>query len=260
MKTPVTTLAIATGIALTAACQSTRMDATTDAKLAPEPAVEASAAVPAGEPVSYSFDVAFQTHLDINLPEQDVYLEREPGSGEVWRVTVGDNDMSASLYKTSERIPHNPFDPAALGPHPKGEAMGMSLGQWLKQRGTGTYSYENGVGSLDLEFTNLVPNGVYTMWHAFVALPPTTPFSGILDLPLGARDGSESVFVADENGDARFTHSFTPGLQMSDVWTTALLAINYHSDGKTYGALPGDFGLNAHVPLFLMLPNRNGIQ
>jgi len=258
MTSIATKLAIATGIALTAACQSTRMDATADAEKAPEAAVEAASQAAQGP--SYTFDVAFQTHLDINLPEQDVFLERDPGSDEVWRITVGENDMNAPLYKTSEAVPHNPFDPKALGPHPKGEPMGMTLGQWLKQRGTGTYSYENGRGTLDLEFTSLVPNGVYTMWHAFVALPPTEPFSGILDLPLGARDGSESVFTADADGSARFVHSFAPGLQMSDVWTTALLAINYHSDGKTYGGLPGDFGLNAHVPLFLMLPNRDGIE
>ena len=54
--------------------------------------------------------------------------------------------------------------------------------------------------------------------------------------------------------------TFKPCLQMSDVWTTSMLAINYHSDGKTYAGLPGDFGYNAHVPLFLMLPQRDGIQ
>lgn len=207
-----------------------------------------------------SFDLAFITHLDADLPEQDVYIEREPGSGQVWRVTKGENNMRAPLYKTAIEVEHNPFDPKALGPHPKGEALGFTLGEWLRHQGTGTYTYKDGVGSLDLEFTGLVPNGVYTMWHAFVALPPTEPFSGALELPLGARDGSESVFVADEKGNAKFVHTFSPGLEMSDVWTTSMLAINYHSDGKTWGGLPGDFGLNAHVPLFVMLPNREGIE
>ena len=91
-------------------------------------------------------------------------------------------------------------------------------------------------------------------------LPPTEPFSGTLDLPLGARDGSTSVFKADAQGNAKFKHTFRPGLQMSDVWTTSMLAINYHSDGKTYGAYPGKFGLNAHVPLFVMLPKREGLE
>ena len=106
----------------------------------------------------------------------------------------------------------------------------------------------------------LVANGVYTIWHAFMALPPTTPFSGTLDLPLGARDGSESVFRADANGNATVERRFQPCLQFSDVWTTSMLAVNYHSDGKTYQADPGKFGYNAHIPLFLMLPNREGIE
>ncbi len=209
---------------------------------------------------SYSIDLAFITHLDLDLPEQDVFIEREPGSNEVYRVTKGDNDMNQPLYKTAVRVPHNPFSEAAIGPHPKGEPIGLTLGQWLRHTGTGTYTCENGTGTLETSFAGLVPNGVYTMWHAFMALPPTEPFSGTLDLPLGARDGSESTFVADSEGKASFEHSFKPCLEMSDVWTTSMLAINYHSDGKTYGAYPGDFGLNAHIPLFLMLPPRAGIE
>ena len=228
---------------------------------APTAETETTAAVEAIRPSRIiSFEIAFMTHLEMNLPEQDVYIEREAGSNEVFRVTTGDNDMKAPLYKTAVAVKHDPFDPKAVGPHPKGEALGMTLGQWLKHRGTGTYSYRDGVGHLKLSFEGLVPNGVYTMWHAFMALPPTTPFSGTLDLPLGARDGSESVFTADANGKAEFVHSFRPGLQMSDVWTTSMLAINYHSDGKTYGGVPGDFGLNAHIPLFVMLPQREGIE
>ena len=65
---------------------------------------------------------------------------------------------------------------------------------------------------------------------------------------------------ADAEGKASFSHSFKPCLQMTGEWITSMLAIAYHSDGKTYGAYPGDFGLNAHVPLFLMLPNRKGIE
>ena len=98
------------------------------------------------------------------------------------------------------------------------------------------------------------------MWHAFMPAVPPVPFAGALELPLGAADGSESVFRADAEGKAKFVHSFKPGLEMSDVWTTALLAINYHSDGKTYGGHPGKFGLHSHIPLFVMLPKREGIQ
>ena len=209
---------------------------------------------------SQSIDIAFITHLDAGLFEQDVYIEREAGSGEVFRVTSGDHNMKAPLYATAEMVKHNPFDLSTVGPHPKGKALGMTLGEWLKHNGQGTYTYKDGTGYLDLSFTGLVPNGVYTMWHAFLPTAPPVPFGGTLDLPLGASDGSESVFVADANGNAKFTHSFKPGLQMSDVWTTAMLAINYHSDGKTYGGDPGEFGNKAHIPIFAMLPKRDGLN
>lgn len=207
-----------------------------------------------------SIDLAFVTHLDMDLPEQDIFIEREPGSGKVYRVTKGDNDMKAPLFKAARPVKHNPFSEEAVGPYEKGEALNMTLGQWLKHAGRGTYTCTDGEGALDTSFTGLVPNGVYTMWHAFIALPPTDPFSGTLDLPLGARDGSTSVFVADADGKAAFRHTFRPCLQMSDVWTTSMLAINWHSDGRTYGAHPGEFGYNAHIPLFLMLPNRDEIN
>lgn len=209
---------------------------------------------------SGSIDIAFITHLDAGLPEQDVYIERVQASGQVYRVTNSDHNMNASLYATAEKVNHNPFDLSTVGPHSKGQPLGMTLGQWLRHSGKGTYSYRNGTGYLQLSFTGLVPNGVYTMWHAFMPSSPPVPFGGTLDLPLGASDGSESVFTADSEGNARFTHSFKPGLQMSDVWTTAMLAINYHSDGRTYGGDPGEFGKNAHIPIFTMLPKREGLK
>ena len=208
----------------------------------------------------FTIDLAFITHLDASLPEQDVYIEREPGSGDVYRVTISDNDMDAPLFKSAVPVPHNPFDASAVGPHPKGQAFGMTLGKWLRHQGAGTYSCRNGEGRIDTRFTGLVENGIYSMWHVFTSIPATTPFSGFLDLPLGAKDGSTSVFVADENGNAIFRRKFRPCLQMSDSWTTALLAINYHSDGRTYAGRPGAFGYNAHVPLFLMLPPREDFQ
>ncbi len=226
----------------------------------PEIAAPKPAAAAEEKKAALSIDVAFITHLDANLPEQDVYIERDAGSGQVYRVTTGDHNMNEPLFAVANEVPHNPFDPKAIGPHPKGESLGMTLGQWLKHRGTGTYTYKDGIGSLKLSFTGLVPGGVYTMWHAFMPAVPPEPFTGTLDIPLGANDGSESVFQADENGKAEFVHTFKPGLQMSDVWTKSMLAINYHSDGKTYGGHPGKFGFNAHIPLFAMLPDRQGIE
>jgi hypothetical protein len=214
-----------------------------------------SAPTPA-DTATVSISLAFVTHLDMNMPEQDVFIERESGSGEVWRVTNGDNDMSVPLFAASRAVEHDPFNPDALGPYPRGRPLGVSLGEWLGHRGRGVYRCENGTGSLAISFSGLVPNGVYTIWHAFMALPPTTPFSGTVDLPLGARDGSESVFLANAVGRAEFDHRFKPCLQMSAAWISSMLVVNYHSDANAYLAHPGEFGLNAHVPLFIVLPHR----
>lgn len=207
-----------------------------------------------------TIELAFITHIDAGMAEQDVYVELEAGSGEVYRVTGGFHDMDAPLYTAAEKIAHDPFNPENIGPYQMGKPMGMTVGQWLKHTGKGTYTYSQGEGSLDLKFTGLVPNGTYTIWHAFLPATPPVPFAGTLDLPLGASDGSESVFTADANGNMEVTHSFKPGLEFSDVWTNAILALNYHSDGKTYGGHPGSFGDKAHIQAIAILPSRNGIN
>ena len=99
-----------------------------------------------------SLDLAFVTHLDIDLPEQDVFIEREAGSGNVYRVTKGDHNMNAPLYAAADYVPHDPFNPDAVGPYKKGAPLGMTLGQWLKQSGQGTYTCEGGTGTLELTF------------------------------------------------------------------------------------------------------------
>ncbi len=205
-------------------------------------------------------ELAFITHLEADLPEQDVYIERRLGSGQFYRVTKGDHDMNAPLYRLTEEQHHNPFDADAVGPYQGAVPLGFTLGEWLRHQGTGTYACKDGTGTLDLSFSGLVPNGVYTIWHAFIAIPPPEPFTGTLDLPLGARDGSESAFTAAADGTKAFKHVFQPCLQMSDTWTTSVLAINYHSDGRTWGGHPGHFGKDAHIPLFVALPLRDGVE
>ena len=81
---------------------------------------EAAPAVVA-EPESVSFDIAFITHLDADMPEQDVYIERVPGSSEVYRVTKGDQRHERPrLYKTAVRDPPRPVRPPRRRPAPEG--------------------------------------------------------------------------------------------------------------------------------------------
>lgn len=206
---------------------------------------------------STSIKLQFMNHLQMQFAEQDVYIERAAGSAQVYRVTAQDKNLSAMLFAAADPIKHNPFDAKDLGPYKKGRALGISLGQWLAASGSGTYSCANGQGRVNVAFKKLVPNGVYTMWYFFMALPPQQPFTGTLDLPLGARDGSQNTFRANAQGNATYELSLKPCLDLSGQQVKSGLAIAWHSDGKTYAADPGAFGSVSHVQLFLLLPDAN---
>ncbi len=203
--------------------------------------------------------LTFVFHIDEGMAEQDVFYEMVPGSGEVFRPTAATRDMDAPLYAPAIEVPHNFLDTSDTGPYPIGRPLGLTLGDWFAAEGSGTYTCEDGTGTLDLDFANLVPNGVYTIWHDFMVWPPTEPFIGTYDLPFGARDGSENMFVADEAGSAHFVRTVSPCLQLSGEHLLADLGLAWHSDGETYGPLPGEFSTVTHVQMYVTLPPRTGL-
>lgn len=221
--------------------------------------VPALASDPAPHDAPVAFDITFRHHVVDDLAEQDVFIEREPGSGVVWRPGPSERNLDAPLYAASQSQPHNPFDPAAAGPYDKGAPLDLTLRDWYAAKGAGTYTCEDGEGRLQASFEGLVPEGVYTLWHYFVAWPPTEPFIGTYDLPVGSRDGAQATFVADKKGRAEFDQTFRPCLQLTGEHLAAGLAVNWHSDGQTYGVEPGDFALNAHIQLYSGLPARSGL-
>lgn len=202
-------------------------------------------------------DLVFVDHLTAGLIEQDIFVEREPGSNEVYRIlpTEKDKYLDAPLYKSTEKLKHNPFDPATAGPFEKGEPLGMTLREWLSAKGSATYVCEGGWGTLNATFENLVPNATYTIWHAFMAKTPTQPFAGTIDLPLGDPSGEQSVFTTDKNGKAKIEKKFDRCLQLGEIQLMSLLAIAYHSDGQTYKGDAGPFGKGTHVQIFAVLPD-----
>lgn len=197
-------------------------------------------------------ELQFVFHLDAGMAEQDVFVEK--AAGEIYRVTADDKDLSVPVFAATKAIHHNPFNPDTNGPYAKGADLSVTLGEWLGASGKGTYECHGDTSTISLEFDNLIPNGVYTMWHFFMPIPASQPFTGTIDLPYGPRDGSQSVFNADADGSATFENSTDSCLQLSGEHLMAGLAIAYHSDGKTYGGHPGDFSLNSHVQMFTMLP------
>jgi hypothetical protein len=198
--------------------------------------------------------VTFFNHIQAGMNEQDVFIERTAGSDEVYRVTLADTDLTAMLYTSAAPTEHNPLDADDIGPFPKGQALDVTLGEWLDAAGQAVVTCEGDEGSLRASFERLVPGGVYTLWHFFMAMPATIPFS-TYDLPLGERDGSQSVFVADADGRATHEVSFSPCIQMSGEQLIGAFAVAYHSDGRTYGSSPGSFGDISHLQLLAFLPS-----
>ncbi len=207
-------------------------------------------------------ELTFVDHLKAGMIEQDVFVEKFPGSGMVYRVMPQEREkyLDSEVFATKEAQTHNPISAAEVGPYQKGKSLGITLRQWLSAKGTANYTCEDGWGVLSATFENLAPNAVYTMWHSFMAKPPTEPFTGILDLPIGDRDGSQSAFTTDADGKATLEIRFENCLQLTDNQLMSLLAIAYHSDGITYGVLPGPFGTVTHVQLFVPLPDSDDVE
>lgn len=240
-----TTITAASGVLALAACAGTQ-----------EQMEPAAAPVSAGEVI----DLDFINHVAAEVVEQDVFAEKEPGADQVYRVTAAEAGQfaDAAVFAAAEAVAHDPMNMEAVGPYPKGQPLGFTLEEWLAGSGSGTYACEDGQGKLRTTFTDLVPNGVYTMWYFIEPDPPTVPYSGY-DLPLGARDGSQNTFVADAEGNATYNVTFEPCLQLSSIQFLTGLAIAYHSDENTYGRHPGEFGENSHVQLFTMLPKGSDL-
>ena len=89
----------------------------------------------AGYDAPVSISINFMYHTEMDMHEQDVFIEREPGSGQVWRVTKADQDWNAPLFSVARPVKHNPFDGSDAGPYPRGEALGMTLGEWFAEHG-----------------------------------------------------------------------------------------------------------------------------
>lgn len=187
------------------------------------------------------------------VAEEDILME---GENQVFRVEGEDakdpKNLAKTVYAAAEAVEHDPFKVGEnpLGPFEKGESLGFTLGDWLAATGKGTYSVDRDTAKLDLTFEKLVSDAVYTIWCSRISFPPNV---NIVDRPCGAEDGSENVFETDEEGNAEFKLELEP-LEQSTEETATIIALAYHSDGKTYGESAGDFGLNSHVQIFYLLP------
>ncbi len=192
---------------------------------------------PAGAGVD--IELTFTSHLQKNLVEQSVHVEREVGSGQVYRVTPVDQHryLNSPAYGTDEIVALAPSNHGAVGPYQIGKALGFTLGDWLAATGTARYRCDGDDGKVEAAFDKLVPNGVYTMWYVMQPRPPLEPFK-VLPMPLGARDATQNSFGANAKGHAKFAVTFSPCLQLSGRQVDTFLALVWHSDGKRRLAAP----------------------
>jgi LPXTG-motif cell wall-anchored protein len=203
------------------------------------------------QPTPRVVDITFVNGVQAARALTDVFVARDgiPADQVVRLDTTGAKDsanQAKMLYASTAPVAP---DPKNLGPFPKGAALGVTLQQWLAATGSGSYSVDGDTAELKLSFQNLVPNGTYTMWCALV---PSAPNTRPQLLPCGAPDGSQNVFKADAQGNGAFDLNMK-ALPDTTPEQATVIAPAYHSDGKTHGASPGDFGLNSHVQLIFKL-------
>ena len=138
---------------------------------------------------TYSIELTFVDHLKAGLIEQDVFVKKNEGPKNVFRVLPEEREeyVDAPLYTSKLSQYHNPFDKKLVGPYKRGKSIGITLGDWLKAKGTAQCSCEGGWGKVEASFENLIPNAIYTMWHAFMAKDNKEDFIGTFDLPVGKR-------------------------------------------------------------------------
>lgn len=202
-------------------------------------------------------DLLFLNHPGIGLPEQDVFIDRF-GAPATLGVRVEASDahqgynLSREAFASAAPLEHDPFKLGSnpTGPYLKGRSLGFTLGQWLDGSAIGTYTLDGNLAEVTVNARRLVPNSAYTVWCSQVSFPPNFK---IVDEPCGAPDGSQHIFRTDAQGNGSLTVKAKP-LPPTTATATGVIALAYHSDGKTYGAYPGDFGLNSHVQLAAFLP------
>lgn len=197
------------------------------------------------------------TDLAMGIPQQDVYVEREDGM--VYRIhqdELTDEIRAQTAYATTENLwpdVHELSD-NPRGPYPKGEALDFTFGEWLEASGSVEYvKYANGLDSFTMDFQNLRPNGIYTLWCVLSWSPPNP--AGF-EIPCGSPDGSQSVFHADADGNLNASLLMS-AMPYSIPGRASVLCLAYHSDGETYGHRVGSYGENAHIHLCFDVPSED---
>ncbi|MEE8056364.1 MAG: hypothetical protein V3T17_00810 [Pseudomonadales bacterium] len=146
----------------------------------------------------------------LNIPIHNDFVVVAPFFSETFRMQVP-SVMDAPGNSVTRALPNNP----------------VTLDDWLAAEGTlSIRCYSDDSASININMTNLVPNGLYTLWGVYKVGGP---------FPLG---GLPNAITSNDRGKARITRriNFCPMTSTNPLlWT---VNITLHSDGNVYGGVP----------------------
>lgn len=206
-----------------------------------------------GEETTFKFDfekAPIVQSEQMKIPVSDVHIP--VGDGMVMRATsLDDNFINLPLYTAKDAVPFDMIEPPYdAGPYEQGEPLGFTMAEWMTATGRGNYVMTESEILLDMEFENLVPNGVYTTWCIRMNLPLDTPTIK----PCGSSDGTKNWFVSSEAGTGEIEVVLNQKFEPSTKDIRSMIAVVYHSDEATHGPSPGEMGKNAHMQLVYEFP------
>ncbi len=196
-----------------------------------------------------------QVQLNADQPvNADFRIRNIPVEG---HVVLGLTDPLGHVRTIGNEIPSDPNELIYRSGNPPvpitaPDGHHVTLQEWMSTQGTALVTCDGAVTRYELNFTGLIPNGVFTLWNIpfSVSVGPGSGLSGSIGAgSLGAANGSQNAFVAAEDGTAAITLSVIGGNPLS-VFGEAprctltdarglMLVVLYHIDGQTYGPDPG---------------------
>jgi len=148
----------------------------------------------------------------------------------------------------------NVFSDQQLVPIYAPDGHQLTLSEWKEAEGTARFRCIGRATFYEMEFSGLIPNGVYTVWVSPLLSQKTvqsvwTPNTDILGVgALGGSGGLKNIVMADELGNALLTGDMGSGplSNFGEITSCVLTSANglamildYHIDGNTYGDTAG---------------------
>ncbi len=194
--------------------------------------------------------VAAQGALDLQFVLHAVFFSNELHLAKPLDPQAFVQDASAPAAVGPQNIPHAAgFRPGLIsGPlnveafNAQGKSLNFTLADWFAAKGSVKITPSGNGARLDCRFTQLRPNGVYSLFENHFDQKPIgfTPSDGT---------GKGNSFTADANGSAAISLMAPRPLTHDN----AVLLV-YHSDNQTHGEQRGEIGVTAHHQIIVRIP------